>query len=663
VKHGPAVGLLLGFALAVPAAAQNPSAARDNVVEIKHVPPQASSLDTLWDDYKRLDAAGDREGAARVAADLVRVRVERNIASLEPMALALVADGLERLKRGERDAAEELFNRALGLDPHLADAYIGLAQAQLRRGPLGILPAVRHAGAAFTAQAGTARGGYHLRRLVVPAALLALLAVAAAVSVGLLINYGPLLLHDLEEEFGPTRGAMFARGLFALLVLLPVVLLQGWAWLPLWWLALVFVYLGVVDRVVAALLVLGAIAVPAVVGSFQTRMESEANPVFGAALTAVEGGPDARATAQLEAARGAAAADRDLTYLLARQYRKQGRVEEAAALYRGALQADAKDVVALNNLANIDFARGDFNAAIARYKQAAEAAGNARFAGTVYYNLSQAHLQKFEFQPAQEARAQADRLAGGLTREYETRWRYEKGGAVVATVVDLGPTAEEVLGKFRGVPSGSGRPNVTGRPAAGFDAAGLAGGLLTRFLGFGAVFVLGILAVSRWRGAKLFTLRCPRCGTPFCRRCQLGQTAGGLCTQCYHLFVVKDGVSANARNQKLHEVQKEENRRLRVFQILSLVSPGTGHVYARMTLLGLVLLILWYGLLALTLLAGRPLTVTDVPAGAVSRWAVAPAVLALLLVWLVANRWRPSFDVEMPVARRVPASRPRAAAS
>jgi len=239
------------------------------------------------------------------------------------MALALVADGLERLKRGERDAAEELFNRALGLDPHLADAYVGLAQTQLRRGPLGILPAVRYSVAALTARLGTARGGYHLRRLVIPAALVALLAVAAAASLGLLINYGPLLLHDLDEEFGPSRGPMFARGLFAAAAAAARRPAPG---------------LGVA----AALVARARVRLPrcrrsrrcsaAAAGRDRgpggrrlspARMESEANPVFSAALTAVEGGPDARATARLETARSTAAGDHDLTYLLARQYRKE----------------------------------------------------------------------------------------------------------------------------------------------------------------------------------------------------------------------------------------------------------------------------------------------------------------------------------------------------
>jgi len=657
VRRHVALAAALCLLPALPLAAQG-TPRKGDVIEVKQVPPpQPSSIEGLWSDYLRLDAAGDRDGASRVLSDLVRLRVERNIVSLEPMALALVSSGLERLRRGERDAAEALFTGALGLDPHLPDAYFGMAQAQLRRGPLGILPAARQTFAAMTAQLGTARGAFRLLRLLIPVALVGLLAVTFAYSAGLLLGHGSLLLHDLDEELTPTRGAVFARAVFALLLLLPLALFQGWAWLPLWWLALVFLYVGVVDRVLTALLLVAAIASPVLVDSLERRMESERNPLFHAALAAVEGGADEQATVLLEAARRETPGDRDLSYLLARQYRKAGRIDEAAALYREILQRDPKDVVALNNLANTDFARGDFNAAIARYKQAAGAASTPRFTATAFYNLSQAHLQKFEFQPATEARAQADRVAGGLTRDYETRWRYEKGGAMVASVVDLAPTADEVLGKFRDAPSGSGRENVTGRPTPGIDVAGLGRPLLSRFLGFAPIFVLGVALLSRWRGSKLFTLRCGKCGTPFCRRCQLGKTAGGLCTQCYHLFVVKDGVSANARNLKLHEVQKEETRRLRVFQMLSLVSPGTGHVYARMSLLGIVLLALWYGLLSLTLLAGRPLTVTDVPSGSVSRWALAPALAALLVVWVVANRWRPSFEVELPVVRRTPTRR------
>jgi hypothetical protein len=41
--------------------------------------------------------------------------------------------------------------------------------------------------------------------------------------------------------------------------------------------------------------------------------------------------------------------------------------------------------------------------------------------------------------------------------------------------------------------------------------------------------------------------------------CHLGQVSGGLCSQCYHLFVVRDGVSGPARNRKMAEVQRADD--------------------------------------------------------------------------------------------------------
>jgi hypothetical protein len=382
------------------------------------------------------------------------------------------------------------------------------------------------------------------------------------------------------------------------------------------------------------------------------------NPLYRAALVATEGGPDALAQSQLEYAAQAHADDRDLRYLLARQYRKAGRDEEAATIYRGVLAADAKDPIALNNLANIEFYRGEFPAAIARYKQGIELGGSPRFTATSYYNLSQAHLQKFEFQPAAEARAQADRLAGDLARSYETRWKYEKGGAAIAAVVDLAPTQEEIAAKFAGRSEGVAAKNVAGKPVAA--GPGLQSALLNRFLGFAVVFVLAAGFVTRWRGNRMITLRCAKCGTPFRRRVT-AQDTGELCTQCFHLFVVKDGVSPSAKNKKLMEVQAEDTRQMRTFRLLSLLLPGAGQVYGRQPIPGLLLLLVWFGVISIVLLAGRPFSVTGASGVLLGSWIYAPAVVLLLLVYVAANKFRPSFDVAMPVVRRT-ARRPAPAA-
>ena len=76
---------------------------------------------------------------------------------------------------------------------------------------------------------------------------------------------------------------------------------------------------------------------------------------------------------------------------------------DAAALYRRLLSEDPSDTVARNNLANIEFAGGDYDAARVRFRQGAEVGGSAEVAATSFYNLSLAHLEKFEYQAYNEA--------------------------------------------------------------------------------------------------------------------------------------------------------------------------------------------------------------------------------------------------------------------
>src|SRR5262249_30849974 len=321
--------------------------------------------------------------------------------------------------------------------------------------------------------------------------------------------------------------------------------------------------------------------------------------------------------------------DADLAYLLAIEDKKAGQYDDAVAVYRDLLRRNESDPIALNNLANLEFARQEFPAAITRYKLAklaAEGSYASEVAATINYNLSLAHLRKSNRKEADEAGAQADRLGGGLTHLYDTLWKYESRNE--NAVVDLGPNQEQVQAKFADAKEGVVRKNVAGRVVPSVDALALVRSAANRFLAFLAVFFLAVFAIDRWRGPRTFTMRCQKCGTPFCKRCHLGAAPSGLCTQCFHLFVVRDGVSGPARNQKLREVQLEDERRERVFRTLSLVSPGTGHLYAQKTVVGLLLVFLWYGVWALVLLAGHLLPVTEAPAMVLGSWVlVFPAVL------------------------------------
>jgi tetratricopeptide (TPR) repeat protein len=622
----------------------------DKVIDVRarQAAPAASSFDALWAAYKKAEAKSDSEAAQAAMREIRRLRIERNIRSLETMALARVGDGVAALRSGETARAEAAFRDAVALDPHLPDAYFGLAQYDVKKGPLGLVPAVKDTLAGTTARLRTARGGHYLFTLLVPVLLLALLATTIVFGLTMVIRDGSLLKHDFEESFGPGRRSL-ALGLAAIILLLPAMLFQGWAWLPLWWLAMLFIYMGWAERIVALALILLCVVSAPLVKTMESRLRAQQNPLFWASLIALEGGPDTRALAQLEEAQRANGDDRDFIYLLGAQYKKAGRYEDGAALYREALRSDPKDPIALNNLANLEFAGGEFPAAIARYKQGIESGPPVPLAATFYYNLSLAHLQRFEYQPAQEAKTQADRLDSSLVHTYDSLWKYDKGDYAV---VDLGPSSDEVWAKFAGATQGVVRKNQAGKGAPGADLQSLLPTLANRLTVFPLVALLAIAILRRWRGGKAFTMRCLKCGTPFCRRCHLGQVAGGLCSQCHHLFLVRDGVSGPARNRKLLEVQKEEGRRDRVFRALSLLVPGAGHLYAHRAGMGILLVFSWSTVLAAGLLTGRLLPLTEASGDLSKPWGLGVGALVLLVIYVVANRSKPEFeDVMLPIRR------------
>lgn len=609
-------------------------------------PPRA--FEEVWNAQLRAEAAGDAQAAQRAMAELRRMRMERNVSSHETLGLALVQKGVERLTAGDRDGAETAFRSAVAVAPGLPDGYFGLARALAGKGPVGWLGGAREAMAGTRAFVRTGRGAANLRGLLTVAWLVFGFALAWTVALALLLRHGGLLRHDIEEWLGSARPRSLAVGLFLLLVLLPVVAFQGWGWLPIWWMALLLGYSSWPERVLMAFLLTTTLSVGPAISALDFRLRTVHNPLYLAAHDAVEGAPAPSAISRLEEAAAADPQDKDLVYLLGAARKRAGRYEEAASLYRSLLAAEPEDAFARNNLANIEFARGAYDTALERYR-AGTGSSNPGVAATSYYNLSLAHLQKFDYQAYNEARSNADRLDPGLVARYD-RWKYDSGDYAV---VDLGLTRAQVWAKFAGAPSGVAVRNVVAGAPPLPEAGALLKSIGNRLLASLAVVPLVALMVRRWRGPRAFTVHCARCGTAFCRNCHLGAASGGLCSQCYHLFVVRDGVSGPARNRKMAEVQGAATRRQRIFRALSLVAPGAGHVFSGRTLAGCTLLAAWYAVVAL-LAAAAIVPFTEVSSMLVPPWWPAAPVLLLAVSWVVAGRLPPDFAAELPTRRAGP---------
>jgi Flp pilus assembly protein TadD len=619
-------------------------------------PAVVRPFEALWADYVAADARGDAVAEAQAMREIRRARMERNVDSLGAVGLALVAHGFAKQRAGEGEEAEQELRAAVALAPGLPDAHQALASALLKQGPFGVVASLDASSKGLTAFVATERGARRARDLLTLAALVAAFASGWAIAIALLVRRGGLLLHDIEEWLGPAHHRSASLALFLLLLLLPVATFQGWGWLPLWWLALVFSYLDVRERGLAFAIAACTIAIGPAVVLLEERLRTARNPLYQAALAAVESVPGPGAIAELERALAQDPGDRDLVSLVGAARKKTGRYDEAAELYRQALAADPQDEIARNNLANIEFVRGSYDAASGRYRAGTGSAQKA-VAATSFYNLSLAHLQRFEYQAYGAAKSSADRLAPGLVADYD-RFKFDTGDYAV---VDLGLDGEQVFRKFAGAEAGVAVRNVLRGEAAAPSALSPAA-LVNRFAAALAAFGLAAFLVSRWRGRKAVTRHCRRCGTAFCRLCQLGQVSGELCSQCYHLFVVRDGVSAPVRNRKLAEVQANDARRERLTRALSLVSPGAGQVYGGWALRGAALVAAWYAVVGLVA-ASRVVAFAEVPSVLRPPWAEVAAVVALAVLWGVAFRFRPGPELELkhggPQARGGP-GKPRA---
>ena len=202
----------------------------------------SASLEDLWDRSVRAEASGDLEEAGRLLGEIRRLRIERNIDTLETIGLGLVERGVSHLDAGARDEAEKAFDRAVELAPGLPDGHYGRASVLLKGGPLGVVPSLKAMVTGLVAFLSTARGQLRVSVLLVAGGLLAAFLVVWALSLTLLIRHGALLRHDLEEWLGPSQSRSASLALFLLAVLFPLAAFQGWGWLPLWWLAILFPY-------------------------------------------------------------------------------------------------------------------------------------------------------------------------------------------------------------------------------------------------------------------------------------------------------------------------------------------------------------------------------------------------------------------------------------
>ncbi len=563
----------------------------------------------LWEQRRVAISIGNMTEAETLLLQLLRRKEISGWPNMFAYGDALARESATELQAGKVSRALACAEAAVVLAPTRPSAHMALARARWEKGGafVGAIESLASAYALTWTEPPMRRG--RIGNLVI-VLIFGMLIACAVFALALVYRHARLLIHTIHHVL-PKGATRLQSGLFGVAVLLlPVFLRWGPAWVLLAWIVLLGLYYQRSERAAAIV----ALAVIALV------------PLGMPTVTAYLSYPGSRAEAVYMAARDIGAEDiaariaaqktptKEELQILGLRARWSGDLETAADWLSKASAMEKSDPSLLVTLGNIHYALGDKALSLEYYKKAVTLNPDQVVA---HFNMWLVHSSMAASKEAGEAYRKA------------TAIDYARVEALQAAAKRLGPghVVEEP------VPERVVDVAVIAEPAhqrAVRQLWHLLGGSVVsrhQFVVAALAALVLMVALSWLRRFLLPSVACPRCGMAACTRCNPEMKNQKQCGQCYHAFVAKEAVDPQARVQKEIEVHRYQARTARVRRVVSLMLVGAGQMLAGRSLTGFVFLTcfvscIWAVLLALNIVPepvpylSEPSLISAVGAGA-----------------------------------------------
>lgn len=573
-------------------------------------------LESMWFERKAALDLGDTAAAAGKVDEMTElVRAER-LDRVTWLARGFAYEGYEHLREGNYERSREAFDLARRFDPRLPEAQTGYAWAALRAGRgVGLFLEEYRRSLTLRWEAFRREGTANFYLLGI-----ALIWIAAIVlALVFLIRYQAMLRHDVAEGM-PRRWAQGASRLAGWIWLLaPLLVWIGGAWVLFYWCVIFAKYMSPTERILAVLLCAGIALTPMLAAQSAVAADVSSDPVVVALDEALQGGYGARLIGELQRAATRSGDNVPLRLLLANTYERAGLSREAFEEYQRITKSHPDDSRALNNVGNLYMKTGQVNQAIVFYTRAVEADARQPI---FYYNLALAQSEALRLADAEASIRRLQELDPQLASALvKARGTSEETPPITAMV-----TAQEVRAQAPAPP-----------PAKDADWIGQASSPIV----IGAIAAIVLVGWRSLRASKTRAQICVRCGEPFCGRCKREIGAKECCAQCIHLFVKRDAIAPDVRNAKMNQVERFGRRWKVRTRALSFLLPGSGHLVAGRTIVGMLLLAGWLVPLTALLLRGRLLLAPSLPVLDGPELTTLAAGLLMAALWAAANLLAP----------------------
>ncbi len=489
--------------------------------------------------------------------ELAEYRAESGLKNLEPHSLVLTDMGLKAYNENREKEALMLFTKAKELSPDLPLTYLYLSKANFSLSLKGIYTSLGYLFDAWRAFHRNFWWSFQIAGVLSLSLFLAIYMSIIVLLIVLMSSKFSLYVHDILED---KRKIFLLLPVFILAFFGPVFGVIGFL-LPVW------IYMKGREKVVIycgiAILTLIVLLLPlfwSFPGASQDRTLRSIVRINEGTYSGETSKPDT-------SNRGY-----ESTFAYALDLKRKGFYDEAIMIYEGLLN-QGDDAKIYNNLANCYVGLGKYDTAVTYYNKAIKL----KKLVSAHYNLSQLYREHFNFSDARGYYQKAININPQKVNFYNS----VRGTSVNRFVMDESLSNRELwYTAFKWYPY--------------YKSSMFLGRILTftnRGLSIVLFFLLVLALYIYNKQAPCGAYRCRRCGRIYCGSCEKRISREEVCITCFKTLVELSELGPKERIEKILEIQRYRDNRNQRLKILTLILPGSGHIYSGRHISGSLILL------------------------------------------------------------------------
>lgn len=500
---------------------------------------------------------------------IYQYKLDHGIKNLSNVSTFLLRCSDALIRQGEFERAVECGEYAQMLSPNYPPAYTHLGKAYWAQNRFFIFSMIAGWFKSLRATFSNYNFSVFLFANLLLFFLVSFLLVIAVFSILSVYKYFKLLVHDASHMV-PSTCPLTLLVLWGIIIFsIPFFFHISIFLIFFFWLLLLFIYHSRKEQQIIIVYALFLLLSPFVIQLVSNFLVTSSTGVFHQLYQVNEGNWDGETEETLVQWTDNHPSDVDAVFSLGLIHKRKGNFAHAERCYQKVLAVDSDYYRSLCNLANVFLVTGDVEKAIETYKRCLDV-NPTSVEG--YYNLSRAYLSRYMFSESNESFNRAKELDAKRVDYFTTIYSEHANRMVVDLTIPLSVFWEKTFQPAEGeklVSSYIWDRLFTGIPFRYWYAVLF-------------IFLVFVCLVFINRSEFGFAVSCEYCGVAVCRRCRRMIYENYLCKQCAGIFKGKGEhtTSPKGKEGKMIQIEKYQKRSITIGKILSMILPGSGHLWS-----------------------------------------------------------------------------------